>query len=187
MDPFLVPTAIVAAAEVGDKTQLLTLLLTARYRRPWVISLGILIATLANHAGAAGIGEGLARLINPDIQRYVVAAAFVLMGLWLLKPDEMDDDEASKSFGGVLLTTVFLFFLAEMGDKTQIATVALAARYEAFIPVVAGTTLGMLIANVPVAFGGQMIIERVPVVWIQRSAAGLFFLLGILTFFSPWA
>lgn len=186
MTPLLVSTLVVAAAEVGDKTQLLTLLLTARYRRPWVISLGILLATAVNHAGAALLGEGISRLLEPDIQRYLVAAAFIVMGLWLLKPDEIDEQGTERRFGGVLATTVVLFFLTEMGDKTQIATVTLAARYPDLVQVVSGTTLGMLLANVPVALGGQAILARVPVRWVQRTAAASFFLLGLAALSSPW-
>lgn len=186
LTPLLVSTLVVAAAEVGDKTQLLTLLLTARYRRPWVISLGILLATVVNHAGAALLGEGISRLFDPDVQRYLVAAAFILMGAWLLKPDEIDEEGTERRFGGVLATTLVLFFFTEMGDKTQIATVTLAARYPDLIQVVSGTTLGMLIANVPVAFGGRAILKRVPVLWVQRAAAASFFLLGLAALFSPW-
>ncbi|HET8700201.1 MAG TPA: TMEM165/GDT1 family protein, partial [Nitrococcus sp.] len=177
MDPLFVSALAVAAAEIGDKTQLLTLLLTLRYRRPWLISIGILLATLANHAGAALAGEGISRVFGADLLRYLLAASFVLMGLWLLRPDRIDAEEEQRSYGGVLASTCVLFFLAEMGDKTQIATVALGAQYNALIPVVAGTTLGMLIANVPVAFGGQAIVKRLPVQWIQRGAAALFIFL----------
>lgn len=181
MDPLFISTLVVATAEVGDKTQLLTLLLTARYRRPWLISVGIFFATLANHSGAALVGESVARAIDTDLLRYLLAASFVLMGLWLLRPDQINEETGQGSYGGVLATTCVLFFLAEMGDKTQIATIALGAQYNALAMVVIGTTLGMLIANVPIAFGGQVILKRLPVKWIQRGAAALFVILGLST------
>lgn len=185
MDPLFISALVVAAAEIGDKTQLLTLLLTARYRRPWLISIGILLATLANHTCAALVGEGVSQAFGADLLHYLLAASFILMGLWLLRPDQINEEEGQGSYGGVLATTCVLFFLAEMGDKTQIATVALGAQYKALAMVVVGTTLGMLIANVPVAFGGQAILKRLPVKWIQRSAAALFIFLGLGTLLVP--
>lgn len=185
MDPLFISALVVAAAEIGDKTQLLTLLLTARYRRPWLISIGILLATLANHTCAALVGEGVSQAFGADLLHYLLAASFILMGLWLLRPDQINEEEGQGSYGGVLATTCVLFFLAEMGDKTQIATVALGAQYKALAMVVVGTTLGMLIANVPVAFGGQAILKRLPVKWIQRGAAALFIFLGLGTLLVP--
>lgn len=185
LDALLISTVVVAAAEIGDKTQLLSLLLAARYPHPWRIVAGIAVATLLNHWCAAWLGEAASRLIGPDMLQYLLAASFVAMGLWLLIPDKLDDDESEGRYGGVFLTAATLFFLAEMGDKTQVATVALGARFDDVTAVVVGTTLGMLAANVPVVFGGRAVMQRLPVQWVHRVAAGLFIALGVVTWFAP--
>jgi putative Ca2+/H+ antiporter (TMEM165/GDT1 family) len=186
LDSLLVSTLVVAIAEVGDKTQLLSLVLAARYRRPWPICLAILVATLANHYVAALAGEAVSRAIGPELLRYVLAVSFALMGLWLLRPDDMEEDTGAARYGGVFVTTLVLFFLAEMGDKTQVATVALGARYDSVPLVVAGTTLGMLAANAPVVFGGEAIFRRLPVRWVHWAAAATFMVLGLVTAAAPW-
>ena len=150
MEAFLVSTGVVALGEMGDKTQLLAMLLAARFRKPVPIILGILVATLANHALAGWVGDAVARALGPDLLRWVIGVSFIAMALWMLIPDRVDDDAAGgRQLFGVFGTSVLAFFLAEMGDKTQIATVALAARYNELLVVVAGTTLGMMLANVP--------------------------------------
>ena len=180
MEAFLVSTGIVALAEIGDKTQLLTLLLASRYRKPWPIVLGILVATLANHAIAAAVGAWVAREVGDQAMRWILGVSFLAMAAWMLVPDKLEGDAgASRKLGGVLLTTIVLFFLVEIGDKTQVATVALAARFEAFAAVVAGTTLGMLLANAPVAFFGDAIARRVPIRAVHVVAALLFVALGV--------
>ena len=179
MHPFLVSTALVALAEIGDKTQLLSLLLAARYLAPWPIIAGILAATLANHGLAAAAGDLLAHAISPRLLDWAVVLSFVLMGLWILVPDKLDDEELPRrSARGVFLTTAVSFFLAEMGDKTQVATVALAARYSEWLPVVAGTTLGMLAANVPAVLFGHRFADRLPTRWVHAIAALMFLVLG---------
>jgi putative Ca2+/H+ antiporter (TMEM165/GDT1 family) len=179
LDAFLVSTGIVALAEIGDKTQLLAFMLAARFRRPWPIVFGILIATVANHALAGAVGTWLTSVLGPDALRWILGLSFLGMAIWTLIPDKLDDDELSAPRLGVLGTTIVAFFLAEMGDKTQIATVALAAQYGAFAAVVAGTTFGMMIANVPAVIAGDRIANRLPVRLIHGIAAALFALLGI--------
>ncbi len=175
MESLYVPTLIVALAEIGDKTQLLALLLAARFRRPWPIICGILVATLANHFAAGAIGNWVASFFEPTSLRWILAASFVAVALWTLVPDQLDDDEApSLKRYGPFLTTLIAFFLAEMGDKTQVATVMLAAQYPHFILVIIGTTLGMLIANVPVVLVGNFAAERLPLTLIRRLAAAAF-------------
>ena len=175
MEAFLVSTGLVALAEMGDKTQLLSLVLAARFRKPWPIIWGILVATLVNHAMAGAVGSFITTLLSPEVLRWVLAASFLAMAVWMLIPDKLDEDEQPKSPKyGVFATTVVLFFLAEMGDKTQIATVALAARYQELASVVAGTTLGMMIANVPVVFLGERITRLVPLHWVHRICAVIF-------------
>jgi putative Ca2+/H+ antiporter (TMEM165/GDT1 family) len=179
MQPFLVSTALVALAEIGDKTQLLSLVLAARYRAPVPIILGILAATLANHGIAAGLGDLLARTLDPSILNWAIVASFVAMGLWMLVPDRLDDEQLPRrSAHGVFLATGLAFFLAEMGDKTQVATIALAARFHEWAPVVVGTTLGMLVANVPAVLFGHKFADRLPSRWIHAVAAILFVVLG---------
>ena len=181
MDAFLVSTAIVALAEIGDKTQLLAFILAARFRRPWPIVLGILVATLANHAFAAAVGTWLTTLMGPHTLRWVLGLSFIAMAAWTLIPDKFDEDAARLPRLGVFGATLVAFFLAEMGDKTQIATVALAAQYQALVAVVAGTTLGMMIANVPAVLLGDRIATRMPVKLVHGIAAAIFLGLGIAT------
>ncbi|MDT3671475.1 MAG: TMEM165/GDT1 family protein [Aromatoleum sp.] len=178
-EPFLMSTGIVALAEIGDKTQLLAFMLAARFRRPWPIIAGILIATVANHAFAGAVGTWITTLVGPDVLRWVLGLSFLAMAVWILIPDKIDDDELSAPKFGVLGTTIVAFFLAEMGDKTQIATVALAAQYGAYVAVVAGTTFGMMIANVPAVIAGDRVANRLPVRLIHGVAASLFAVLGI--------
>ncbi len=181
VESFLVSTGIVAIAEIGDKTQLLALLLAAKFRKPLPIIAGIFIATVANHAGAAIIGSWIAALIGPDTMRWLLAAGFVAMGIWVLIPDKVDDDEAEKAPRyGVLVTTVIAFFLLEMGDKTQIATIALAARYPDWWLVTMGTTFGMMVANVPAVLVGQAATQVLPLRVVHIVAALAFFVLGAL-------
>ena len=180
-EALLMSTGIVSLAEIGDKTQLLAFMLAARFRRPWPIVLGILIATLANHAFAGAVGTWVTTLLGPDVLRWVLGLSFLAMAVWTLIPDKLDEDELSTPKLGVLGTTIVAFFLAEMGDKTQVATVALAAQYNALVAVVAGTTLGMMIANVPAVLVGDRIAHRMPVRLIHGVAAALFALLGIVT------
>lgn len=179
LESLVVPTFIVAIAEIGDKTQLLALLLAARFRKPWPIIAGIIVATLANHAAAGAVGSWVASFFSPATLSAVLAMAFAAVALWTLVPDKLDDDEASglKRYGP-FLTTLIAFFLAEMGDKTQVATVMLAAQYPHFIMVILGTTLGMLLANVPVVLAGNFAAERLPLTLIRRIAACAFALLA---------
>lgn len=181
MDAFLVSTAIVALAEIGDKTQLLAFILAAKFRRPLPIVLGILVATLANHAFAAAVGAWLTTLMGPQTLRWVLGLSFVAMAVWTLIPDKLDEDDAKLPRFGVFGATLIAFFLAEMGDKTQVATVALAAQYQAMVAVVAGTTLGMMIANVPAVLLGDRIAARMPVKLVHGIAAAIFLGLGIAT------
>ncbi|MDO9623257.1 MAG: TMEM165/GDT1 family protein [Pseudomonas sp.] len=179
LESLLVPTLIVALAEIGDKTQLLALLLAARFRKPWPIIWGIVIATLANHFLAGAVGNWAAGLFSPATLSWTLAASFVAVALWTLVPDKLDDDESSsfKRYGP-FLTTLIAFFIAEMGDKTQVATVMLAAQYPHFILVVIGTTLGMLVANVPVVLLGNFAADRLPLTLIRRLAAAAFLALA---------
>ncbi|HQV07937.1 MAG: TMEM165/GDT1 family protein [Thauera sp.] len=181
MDAFLVSTAIVALAEIGDKTQLLAFILAAKFRRPWPIVLGILVATLANHAFAAAVGTWLTTLMGPQTLRWVLGLSFIAMAVWTLIPDKLDEDDAKLPRFGVFGATLIAFFLAEMGDKTQVATVALAAQYQMLVAVVAGTTLGMMIANVPAVLLGDRIAARMPVKLVHGIAAAIFLGLGIAT------
>lgn len=178
MNAFLVSTAAVGLAEIGDRTQLLALLLAARFRKPWPIIAGILLATLANHAVAAEVGAWVAALLDPAVQRWLLGTAFIAMGLWVLIPDRHDDASARYGYGA-FLTTLIAFFLVEIGDKTQIATVVLAARYEPVWQVVLGTTAGMLVANVPVVLAGHIGAGRLPLRLINVAAAVLFTAIGV--------
>ena len=181
MYPLLVSTGIVALAEVGDKTQLLALVLAARFRRPIPIIAGILIATLANHGLAAGVGTWLPHLMSPRVMGWIVGLSFLAMAVWSLIPDKLDEDDARLAGAGVFGTTVVTFFLAEMADKTQAATIVLAAQYQSYIAVLTGTTLGMLIANVPVVLLGGGIAKRLPVKAIHIAVAVIFAVLGAIT------
>ena len=182
MEAFLVSTGVVALGEMGDKTQLLAMLLAAKFRRPVPIILGILVATLVNHAAAGAVGDVVARWLGPDLLRWVIGLSFLGMAVWMLIPDKIDDEDVEgRQRFGVFGTTVVAFFLAEMGDKTQIATVALAARYTDLIAVVAGTTFGMMLANVPAVFLGDKIAKKVSMKLVHGIAAVIFAILGVLT------
>jgi putative Ca2+/H+ antiporter (TMEM165/GDT1 family) len=181
LEAFLLSTGIVSLAEIGDKTQLLAFILAAKFRRPLPIILGILIATLANHAFAGAVGSWITSLMAPEVLRWVLGLSFIGMAIWTLIPDKFDEEDAKLARFGVFGTTLIAFFLAEMGDKTQIATVALAAQYQAFFSVVAGTTLGMMIANVPAVLLGDRIANRIPVRIVHAIAAAIFGILGIAT------
>ena len=181
MEAFLVSTGIVALAEMGDKTQLLALLLAARFRKPWPIVLGIFVATVANHAMAGALGAWVTTQISPQVLRWILSASFIAMAVWMLIPDKLEDDgDKHPPRFGVFVTTVALFFLAEMGDKTQIATVMLAARYEAYLAVVAGTTLGMMLANAPVVWLGERVTRLLPLRTVHIVSALIFLGLGLL-------
>lgn len=175
----LVSTLAVAVAEIGDKTQLLSLVLAARYRRPWPILAGIAVATLLNHAAAAGVGMWLAQQLSPTLLRWLLAASFLAVALWALKPDTLDEGDAAITRNSAFVATTLAFFLAEMGDKTQIATVVLAAQYSPLWQVIAGTTLGMLLANAPVVLLGARFAHRIPLKYARWTAAALFAALGL--------
>ena len=181
MEAFLISTGIVALAEIGDKTQLLAFILAAKFRKPVPIVLGILVATIANHALAGALGVWITSLMSPQALRWVLGVSFVAMAIWTLIPDKLDEDDAKLAKFGVFGTTLVAFFLAEMGDKTQVATVALMAQYQTFFYVVAGTTFGMMIANAPAVFLGDKIAQRMPVRVVHAIAAAIFALLGIAT------
>lgn len=177
MEAFLVSITTVAAAEMGDRTQLLSLMLAARYRKPWPILAGVLLATSANHALAGVVGVWFSGFLTPRVLDAVVGTSMLAMALWTLRPDRLESGRAASDRGAFLATLV-AFFIAEIGDKTQVATVALAAGYSSLAAVVAGTTAGMLAANVPVVFMGKAFADRLPMRAIQLSAAGLFAVLG---------
>ncbi len=180
MEAFLVSTGVVALAEIGDKTQLLSLTLAARFRRPWPIVAGILVATLANHAAAGAVGAWLMAWLGPVLMRWVLGLSFIAMAAWALIPDRLDGDTQSKgSRFGVFATTAVAFFFVEIGDKTQVATIALAARFANLAAVVLGTTLGMLVANVPAVLFGDKMLRRVPLKWVRAIAAAMFAALGV--------
>jgi len=182
MEAFLVASGIVALAEMGDKTQLLALVLAARFRKPWPIVLGIFAATVVNHALAGAVGAWVTHWLGPTALRWILGASFIAMAIWMLIPDQLDEeDTGARSHFGVFGTTVIAFFLAEMGDKTQIATVMLAARFVGgYLWVVAGTTLGMMLANAPVVFLGERIMRRVPIKLVHGISAAIFLVLGVL-------
>ncbi len=181
LEAFLISTGLVALGEMGDKTQLLAMLLAARFKRPVPIILGVLVATLVNHALAGVVGDTVARWMGPDLLRWVIGGSFLAMAVWMLIPDEADEVEGGTARFGVFGTTVIAFFLAEMGDKTQIATVALAARFSDLWAVVAGTTFGMMLANVPAVFFGDRVSRLVPMRVVHAISAAIFALLGVLT------
>ena len=166
---------------MGDKTQLLALLLAARFRKPWPIVGGILVATLVNHALAGAVGAWVTTVLGPQVLRWVLGVSFIAMALWMLVPDKLDDEVGTAPRWGVFGTTVVAFFLAEMGDKTQIATVMLAAQYSTWLWVVLGTTLGMMLANAPVVWLGERITRRVPLRTVHAVSAAIFLTLGVLT------
>ena len=183
MQAFITSTLVVALAEMGDKTQLLSFLLAAKFKHRMPIILGILFATLANHFLAGYVGVWLASLVSPQALRWIVAVSFFAFGAWALKPDKLEDRKLGGA--GVFLTTLVAFFLVEMGDKTQLATVALAAHYDALVPVVVGTTLGMMIANVPAVWIGEALAHRVNMTVMRWVAAALFALLGAIVLIAP--
>ncbi len=184
METLLASTVLVAVAEIGDKTQLLSFVLAARLRRPAPIIWGILAATAANHALAAAAGVWIASLFSAATVRWVTAAAFAAFGLWALVPDRYDA-AAPGTTRSIFLTTLVAFFIAEMGDKTQLATIALGARYESVWAVMVGTTLGMMFANVPAVLVGEKLAKRIRLVLVRRIAAGLFFLTALLALLGP--
>ena len=181
MEAFLISTGIVALAEIGDKTQLLAFVLAAKFRRPVPIIAAIFVATLVNHACAAAIGTWITSLLGPDILRWVLGASFIAMAVWTLVPDKLDEEDTNFARYGVFMTTLIAFFMAEMGDKTQVATVALAARYDSLLAVVAGTTLGMMLANVPAVYLGDRIAHRISLKLVHGIAAVIFAVLGVAT------
>jgi len=184
VEAFFVSTGIVSLAEIGDKTQLLALLLAARFRRPWPIIWGILVATVVNHAFAGAVGQVVADMLSSQWQHGLLAISFLAVAAWTLVPDKLDEDEAPPiGKYGAFMATLVAFFLAEMGDKTQIATVVLAAQFDAYIWVVMGTTLGMLLANVPVVLLGNAAADKLPLAWIRRVTAFAFLLLGL---YAAW-
>ena len=185
MEAFFLSTGIVSLAEIGDKTQLLALLLAARFKKPVPIILGIFVATVLNHAAAAWLGHVATGFIDMTILRWVLGVSFIAMAVWMLIPDKLDDETNLFERFGVFGATCIAFFLAEMGDKTQIATVALSARYmDATVGVVMGTTLGMMIANVPAVLLGEVAARKLPVALVHKIAAGIFAVEGVLTLVS---
>jgi putative Ca2+/H+ antiporter (TMEM165/GDT1 family) len=189
LEAFLTSTFLVAVAEIGDKTQLLSFVLAARLRKPWPILAGILAATAANHTAAAWAGSLLAGLVPETLLTWIVGLSFIAFGLWALHPDALDGSPTVRK-AGVFVTAFVAFFLAEMGDKTQLATVALAARFDALAQVIVGTTLGMMIANVPAVWIGDRLAQQIPMKSVRMLAAALFILVGVLTlrntFLSAW-
>lgn len=184
MYELLISTAIVALAEMGDKTQLLALLLAARFRKPVPILLAILLATLLNHGISAVLGQWITTVLNPDVLLWIVSVGFIAMALWMLVPDELEDetDNINKwQKYGVFGATFVLFFLAEIGDKTQVATVALAARFDSVFWVMLGTTIGMMIANAPAVFVGNKLADKLPIPLIHKIGASIFLIIGVAT------
>lgn len=185
MEAFLVSTGIVALAEIGDKTQLLSLVLAARFKRPWPIILGIFVATIFNHALAGAVGAWVTHWMGPQVLRWVLGVSFIAMAIWILIPDKLDDDEGQpRATHGVFITTLIAFFLAEMGDKTQVATVALAAKFPSYAAVVAGTTFGMMLANVPVVLFGERMARLLPIRIVHIACAVVFAVIGVATLMS---
>lgn len=182
MEPLFFSAGLVALAEFGDKTQLLAFILATRFKRPLPIIFAILVATLANHAFAGVIGLWITATLNPKVLRWLLGISFILMAVWVLIPDKIDpsDTKVPRNLG-VFTTTLISFFLAEMGDKTQVATIALTAHYHAPLRVILGTTLGMLLADVPAVFLGEKLAEKLPINIIRFSAASLFLVIALLT------
>lgn len=187
MEAFLISTGIVGLAEIGDKTQLLAFLLAAKFRKPLPIVLAIFVATIANHAFAAAVGAWITSMLGPDVLRWVLGVSFLAMAAWTLIPDKLDEEETKLARYGVFLTTLIAFFMAEMGDKTQVATVALAARFHDIVSVVLGTTCGMMLANVPAVYLGDKIANRVPLRLVHGIAALVFAVLGVATLLGAGA
>lgn len=182
MDSLLISTGAVALAEMGDKTQLLAFILAARFKKPIPIITGILAATIINHGLAGALGAWITSLINPDMLRWILGASFIAMGIWTLIPDKIEEEETQiANHLGVFGATFITFFLAEMGDKTQLATIALAAHFSSALVVVIGTTLGMLIADVPAVFLGNKFSAKIPMKLVHTIAAGIFIIIGIFT------
>ena len=186
MEPFLISTGLVAVAEIGDKTQLLAIMLAARFRRPMPIILGILAATVLNHGLAATLGFVVAKYLTGPAFQVLVGVGFIAMAAWALIPDKDDEDAVKRTAGGVFLTTLVAFFLVEIGDKTQIATTLLAARFQDIAVVTAGTTLGMMIANVPAVFLGEAATKVVPLRYVRIAAAVVFALIGLSVLFAAF-
>jgi Ca2+/H+ antiporter, TMEM165/GDT1 family len=178
MEAFLISLSSVATAEMGDRTQLLALVLAARFRKPWPIVMGVFCATIANHGVAGLIGAWVGKQLTPAVLDLAVGISMVAMALWTLKPDKLDDETSAVSNAGAFVATLIAFFLAEIGDKTQIATIALAAAYSNLLAVIAGTTCGMLLANVPVIFLGNAFAHRLPLKAIHVAASILFLVIG---------
>ena len=188
MDSLFISTGVVALAEMGDKTQLLAFILAARFKKPIPIILGILSATIINHGLAGALGAWITSMVNPDVMRWVLGASFIGMAIWTLIPDKIEEEETQVAKHlGVFGATLITFFLAEMGDKTQIATVALAAHYASPFLVVIGTTLGMLIADVPAVFVGDKLANKISMKLVHSIAAGVFALLGVATLLGAGA
>ena len=179
MEAFLIATGVVALAEIGDKTQLLALVLAAKFRRPAPIILGILVATLVNHALAGATGAWIASVVGPTAMRWILGLSFIAMAAWTMVPDKYEEEQERPPRFGVFGTTLVAFFLVEMGDKTQIATVALAAKYSSLVAVVAGTTLGMMLANVPAVLLGEAAARKLPMRVVHGIAAAIFLVLGL--------
>ena len=184
MEAFLISTGVVALAEIGDKTQLLALVLAARFRKPVPIVFGILVATLLNHALAGTLGAVIARLVDPQVLRWVLALSFIAMAVWMLIPDRLDDELPKPPRFGVFLTTLCAFFLLEMGDKTQIATVVLAAKYPQLVAVIAGTTFGMMLANIPAVLLGEVAAKKLPLKLVHAICAAVFAIIGVVMLFG---
>jgi putative Ca2+/H+ antiporter (TMEM165/GDT1 family) len=185
MEAFFISTGVVALAEIGDKTQLLAFILAARFKKPLPIIAGILCATLVNHGLAGALGAWITSVVSPEVMRWALGLSFIAMAIWTLIPDKIEEEETQVAKRlGVFGATLITFFLAEMGDKTQIATVALAAHYGAPWLVVAGTTLGMLLADVPAVFIGNQFAAKIPMKLVHSIAAGIFALMGLLTLFK---
>ena len=185
LDAFLISTGVVALAEIGDKTQLLAFILAARFKKPWPIILGILLATILNHGLAGALGAWITSVLSPDVLRWILGISFIAMAIWTLIPDQIEDEETKiASQLGVFGATFITFFIAEIGDKTQIATIALAAHFQSALIVVAGTTLGMLIADVPAVFVGNKFAQKIPMKLVHSIAAAIFAILGGLTLFK---
>ena len=184
MESLLISTGVVALAEIGDKTQLLAFVLAARFRKPVPIIAGILCATLVNHGLAGALGAWITSVVSADVMRWVLGLSFIAMAVWTMIPDKIEEDETQVAGHlGVFGATLVSFFLAEMGDKTQIATVALAAHYGAPLMVIAGTTLGMLVADIPAVFAGDKLANKIPMKLVHSIAAGIFAIMGLLTLF----
>ena len=187
MEAFMLSVGIVALAEIGDKTQLLALVLAARFRKPWPIVLGIFAATLVNHAFAGAIGAWLTRVVDPVYMRWILGISFIAMAAWMLVPDKLDESAQTEPRFGVFLTTLVAFFCVEMGDKTQIATVALAAKFPSLIAVVAGTTVGMMVANMPAVLLGDAAAKKLPLKLVHGVAAAIFLTMGVAVLLWPMA